>query len=358
VRSARTGLAAALTAVALATVAGPAALGASRTVTVEGWHPRVLAFSGGSLLWTEAATVRVNPARIAGSPAGGQRFDYYRAEVFRTGLDRAARRFTGDPETAAAIRTSIASMAPGTLSPTGDGGFVVAPESRRFAPPVVWCCDADGVEAVIESDGRADAPVTVSAAWTGAAVRFAQLTGGLQTLRTADPAGVAPPATAPTGLAASPGLIALSRDGVAWVDPGDAATLRLRGAGGDPAAAVVTSVPLPGPALRVWGSPGLFAVAARVGGRVALLRVDEGAAARAVRVWTGARVPRVALGGGAIAVADGRRVRASRSGALRIVVTGRRIVDAVGVDGRRLAWIERGTRRGTRVGVVRLGRVR
>ena len=59
-----------------------------------------------------------------------------------------------------------------------------------------------------------------------------------------------------------------------------------------------------------------------------------------------------------IAVADGRRVRAARSGVLRIAATGRRVVDAVGVDGRRLAWIERGTRRGARVGVIRLGRLR
>lgn len=355
-RRARTGICVALAAAALTAVATPGALGASRTVTVEGWHPRVLAFSGGSLLWTEAATVRVDPARIAGSPAGGQRFDYYRAEVFRVGLDRVSRRFTGSPESAAAIRTSIAAMAPGTLSPTGDGGFVVAPESRRFAPPVVWCCDADGVEAVIESDGRADAPVTVGAAWTGSAVRFAQLSGGLQSLRTADPAGLAPATIEPTGPAAAPGLLALSREGVAWVDPADPATLRLRGAGSDPAGA--TSVALPGPALKVWGSPGFFAVAVRVGARVALLRVDEAAPVRAVRVWTGARVPRVALGGGSIAVADGRRVRASLSGPLRVTATGRRIVDAVGVDGRRVAWIERGTRRGARVGVVRLGRLR
>lgn len=353
---ARTGLAAALTAAALATVAAPGALGASRTVTVEGWHPRVLTFSGGNLLWTEAATVRVDPARIAGAPAGGQRFDYYRAEVFRVRLDRASRRFTGSPESAVAIRTSIAAMAPGTLSPAGGGAFVVAPESRRFAPPVVWCCDADGVEAVIESDGRADAPVTVGAAWTGTAVRFAQLAGGRQSLRTADPAELAPATIEPTGPGTAPGLLALSREGVAWVDPADPTTLRLRSAGADPAGAA--SVALPGPALRVWGSPGLFAVAVRVGARVALLRVDERAPVRAVRVWTGARVPRVALGGGAVAVADGRRVRASRSGVVRVLATGRRVVDAVGVDGRRVAWIERGTRRGTRVGVVRLGRLR
>jgi hypothetical protein len=39
------------------------------------------------------------------------------------------------------------------------------------------------------------------------------------------------------------------------------------------------------------------------------------------------------------------------------VATARRAVDAVGVDGPRVAWVERGLRRGARVGVVRLGRL-
>ena len=118
VSRARTGIAAAVAAAALAAVAAPARSGRRARVTVEGWHPRVLAFSGDRLLWTEAATVRVDPARIAGSPAGARRFDYYRAEVFRARLDRASRRFTGEiPRRPSSIRTSIAAMAPGTLSP-------------------------------------------------------------------------------------------------------------------------------------------------------------------------------------------------------------------------------------------------
>jgi len=83
-----------------------------------------------------------------------------------------------------------------------------------------------------------------------------------------------------------------------------------------------------------------------------VLRVGDGPA---VRVWSGSRPPRVATGGGAVAVADGRRVWASRRGALRLAVRSRRPIDAVGVDGRRLAWVERGLRRGARVGVARLG---
>jgi hypothetical protein len=66
----------------------------------------------------------------------------------------------------------------------------------------------------------------------------------------------------------------------------------------------------------------------------------------------------VAVGGGAVAAADGRAVRAARSGPLRRVTTARRQVDAVAVDGRRLAWTERATRRGARVAVLRLARIR
>jgi hypothetical protein len=59
-----------------------------------------------------------------------------------------------------------------------------------------------------------------------------------------------------------------------------------------------------------------------------------------------------------VAVGDGRVVWAARGGALRRVTTARRQVDAVAVDGRRLAWTERGTRRGARVSVLRLARIR
>ena len=72
-------------------------------------------------------------------------------------------------------------------------------------------------------------------------------------------------------------------------------------------------------------------------------------------MWSGARVPRVAVGGGSVALADGRAVWAARRGALSLRDhTARRPVDAVAVDGRRLAWAERGLRRGTRVAVLRL----
>lgn len=350
----RTAAGAALALAAL-TAAAPGALGATRTLTVDGWSPRVMAFSGDRLLWTEAATVRVDPARIAGSPAGAQPFDYYRAEAFRAPLNRASTRFAGDPETPVSVRTSIAAMDPGSLSPAGGGAFVMAPGSRRFAPPVIACCSVDDVESVIESDGRPDAPTTIAAA-AGApgTVRYLQVGGGGATqIKTADAAGVAPPVARPAAGPTAAGLAALSRDAVGWVDPAAPTSFALQPDGG-----AVATLALPGRALRVWGSPGLFAVAVRTGSGVALLRIDQSAAPRAVRVWRGARLPRVALGGGAVAVADGRRVLAARRGALRLVTTPPRIVDAIGIDGRRIAWIERATRKGARVGVMRLGRIR
>jgi hypothetical protein len=340
-----------------ALAAAPGASGATRTLTLEGWHDRAIVFSGRHLVWTEAATVRVDPRRIAGSPAGAQRFDYYRAETSRVRLDRASRRFSGTPETPVAVRTSIARMSSGTLAPTGDGGFVAVPGARRLAPPVIWCCDDEGLEVVIESDGRAEAAAAVAVSWTGSAVRFVQVDGaGRQVLRLGDPAGGAVPAPV-VAEPGAPGLVAVAGGDLrAWVDPARTATLLVAAAGGAPA-----QVALPGAALRLWAAPGLVAVLSRAGSGYAVTRADvAGAAPRARRAWGGGRPPAVAVGGGTLALADGRRVLVSRRGrpATRVVTTARRRVDAVGADGARLAWVERGRRKGLRVGIVRLAALR
>lgn len=348
-------LALALGAGAVLACAGPAT-GASRTLTLDGWSARSLAFSGANLVWTETATVRVDPARIPGSPAGAGRFDYYRAETSRARLDRRSLRFLGRPETPVAVRTSIAAMSPGVLWPVGGGDFLMVPGSRRFPPPVVRCCDDDGVETVVESDGRADAPVTVSAFASGTAVAMLRLgAGGVMSRRDVDLAtGVA--SETPLGPAsARPGLAVLTPGALAWVRPEDPATLLVQPTG----VAAPVAVALRGRAVRLWATTGTVVAAVRRGPRsVVLLRVDDGTAPRVVRAWGGRRVPRVAVGGGSVAVADGRRVLAARRGAVRRVTTARRVVDAVGVHGRRLAWVERGRRKGARVGVMRLGRVR
>jgi hypothetical protein len=341
-----------------ALAAAPPGAGATRTLTLEGWHDRAVAFSGRTLVWTEAATVRVDPRRIRGAPPGAQRFDYYRADVSRARLDRASRRFAGPAETPVAVRTSIARMGSGTLAPTGDGGFVAVPSSTRLPPPTIWCCDDEGIEVVIDSDGRAGAPHTVAAAWTGSAVRFVQLdAAGRQVLRVGDPGGgaVPPPAAAEPGAA---DLVAVAGGDLrAWADPARPARLLVARDGSGAAAGAVA---LPGPAVRVWAARGLVAVLSRAGGGMAVTRVDAGAGPpSARRVWTGGRTPAVAVGGGTLAIADGRRVLASRRGrpAPRRVTTARRRVDAIGADGARLAWVERGRKRGLRVGILRLARL-
>ena len=352
--------------VALALAAGaalavaPAAGGATRTLTLEGWHDRALAFSGRSLVWTEAATVRVDPRRIRGAPPGSQRFDYYRADVSRARLDRPSRRFAGPAETPVSVRTSIARMGSGTLAPTGDGGFVAVPSSRRLPPPTIWCCDDEGLEAVIDSDGRAGAPRTVAAAWTGSAVRFVQLdAAGRQVLRIGDPAGgaVPPPAAAEPG---APDLVAVAGGDLrAWVDPAQPARLLLVRDGGGAAPAAVS---LPGAAVRVWAAPGLVAVLSRAGGGLAVTRVDigGGAAARPPRVDGDASARRRRGRGHAR-----DRRRAARAG-LAPGPPGhphghhRQETRRRGRRRRRprLAWVERGRKRGLRVGIVRLARLR
>jgi hypothetical protein len=342
-----------LAAAALAMVGAPPAMGASRTLTIDGWADRTLTFSGSRLLWTEAATVRVNPAKIAGSPRDAATFDYYRAETFAARLDRGSRRFrAGRPSAAVSVRTSIAAMRAGILAPAGSGGFIMVPRTARVAPPVIHCCGPDGVETVLESDGRAEAPVTIAATWDAGTASFVQVgPGGRQLLRRVDPTNPGAATTTPTDQPAVPGLVAVSNTGRAWVDPAAPTALQVHPSG----ATGPVAVALPGPALRVWAATNVIVVAVRVGGRITLLRVDQPALSP-VRVWRGRTLPRVAVGGGSVAVAERRRVLAARRGSLKVLTRTKRTIEAVGVDRRRVAWIERGTRRkGGRVGVVRLG---
>lgn len=342
-----------LAAAALLAAGTPSALGASRTLTIDGWADRTLAFSGPRLLWTEAATVRVDPRKIAGSPRGATTFDYYRAEVFGAALNPGSRLFrTGPPEVAVSVRTSVAAMRAGILAPTGDGGFLMVPRTARVAPPVIHCCDPNGIETVLESESRPDAPVTIAATWDAGAATFVEAgPGGLQVLRRVDPSNPGAQLTIPTAQPAVAGLVAVSNTARAWVDPAAPTALQVEPSGAPAPAAVA----LPGPALGVWAATNVIVVAVRSGARVALLRVDQ-PALRPVRVWSGAAVPRVAVGGGSVAVAEPRRVLAARRGSLKVLTRTRRAIEAVGVDGRRVAWIERGVRRkGGRVGVVHLG---
>ena len=88
-----------------------------------------------------------------------------------------------------------------------------------------------------------------------------------------------------------------------------------------------------------------------------LIRLDPatGAARGGVERRPACRASRWAAA--SVAVGDGRRVLASRSGVLRPVARSRGPVAAVAVDGGRVAWLERVRARRARVSVARLGRV-
>jgi hypothetical protein len=97
----------------------------------------------------------------------------------------------------------------------------------------------------------------------------------------------------------------------------------------------------------------------RHGRTTRVVRIVPGSSTRVV--WSGRRTPRVAVGRGAVVVADGRRILASRSGTLRRVAQARGDVAAVAADADRAAWFERLTKRTpagrSRVTVARLARV-
>jgi len=335
--------------------AGAEATAATRTATISGWAHQTAAFSGRTVLVSEAATVKVNPRAIAGSPAGATPFTYYRAELKAVGLNRARTRFTGTPATVTAVRTSIGAMTPGILTPAGGGDYVMAPVARGFATPVVWCC-TDGDEVVTESDSRIDAPrVTAAGADGGGRVRMLLARpGGGMVLVGVDPVGLGTNRTeVPVAVATVPALASLAADGLSWVDPSAPQVLHrapVSDAGLGPDAPVF----LPGRAVAVWSAPGITAAAVRVNGRVRVVRVD-GAAARPRAVWNGGHVPKVAVGAGTLVLADGRRVLAARgTGPLRRVARAGGRVAAVAADGTRVAWLQRMTRKRQRVTVVRL----
>jgi len=337
----------------------PIASAASRTATLEGWHDHAAALAGRALIVAEAATAHVDPRVVPDAPRGAPAFDYYRAEVSRLPLDRARRRFAGLPDTPVAVRTSIARMGSGILAAAGRDRFVAVPSTRAGAPPVIWCCDAGGTEVVVESDGRPDAPVALAAAEdSGGRVRFLLARAdGNASLVGVEPVGLGARRTdVGVPVRTAPGLVALAPGLLAWVDPATPTALLAATPADGGLASSRDTLPLPGSALRVWATPGTVVVAVRAGSAVRLVRWDDDARAGVRVIWSGRRLPRVAVGSGSVAVADGRRVLAGRRGGpLRLVHRARGPLAAVAVDGRRVAWLERGRRRGARVTVARLG---
>lgn len=349
----------ALLAVAAPVVVAAPAQGAARTATLPGWANMTAAVSGRALVVTTAAPVRVVPG--AGSeraPEGARRFTYYRAEAALLRLDPRRRLIAPRPLTLVSVRSSIGAMTAGRLSPTGDGRVVMVPGARAFAAPVVLCCDAEGVETVIYSESRPDAPVPLAAALDGAVVRVAlRRPDGALTLAETDPAG--PPLArteAPLAGASRPGLVALAAGVVAWAPPDGSPALTVATPTATGAAGART-VALPGSPLEVVADRDVVAALVRVGGGFAVARVSP-AGGEAQVVWAGGRRPRLAVGGGAVAVAAGRRVLAARAGRLRPVRRAGGTVAAVAVDRDRVVLLARVRRGGERRTVVRIEAIR
>lgn len=349
--------AAAAASVAVAALA-PTALGAARTATFSGWAAQTLALSDERLVVHETAPVVVDPRNFPEAPRGAVRFTYYRAEAKAVALTRSRLQFEGAPETITSVRTSIGAMRPDILWPAGEGRFVMAPTAvgLRFPTPVIWCC-TDGIEVVTESDSRAEAGRAVAAAADPAGrVRMLLIDpAGAASLVAVDPVGLGENRVGvPVAVATRPHLAAMTATQLVWVDPAAPSLLR-RATVTDAGLGPVSEVVLPGAAVRVRAGEGTAVVVVRLApGRHRVLRVDA-AAARPRSLWNGRAVPRVAAGGGTVAIADGRRILTQRrTGRTRRVATAAGVVPALAADGTRVAWLQRGVRQRQRVTVARL----
>ena len=305
--------------------------------------------------------MRVDPRRIPGSPRR-------RASVRllpRRGLPggarpRGSRASPARPRRWSRCGRASRAMSAGTLAPTGDGGLRGgAPRRRAWRRPVVRCCDRRTASRPCwRATVAPSAPVTSRPPGTAAPrpLRRRRRPGGLQVLRRVDPAKPGAQLTIPRppepAVAGPGGRLAPDRA------PGSTRAA--------PTALLVQ--PDRGAAAPARGGP------ARPGaGRLGRAGVIVVARARGRPRRAGARrrgPPGAARGCGAAAARPARRRRrrvgggrrrpracARRAARCARVATARAgAVDAVGVDGRRVAWVERGVRRGARVGVVRLGR--
>ncbi len=345
-------------ALSLALVAAfPTLASGARTISFPEWFAIRADFAGRTLVWSEAATVRLDPSKGGRDlPAGLRPFVYYRIHTSTAPLDRARRGFVGGPEQHVTLRTQIARMTSGRVAGDGDGRFVIVPGARRFAAPVVFCCTAD-VETVVVSDGREDAPRPLSATLDGGIVRalLRDRAGGI-TLVSADPTQRVPELhSAPFPGSATDGLAGLAEGTVAWVDPDTPGTLSF-GVPSDGGVVGRRSVRLPGRARRLWVDRGVAVAAVARSRRIALVRVDL-TTPRPTIVWQGSRLPHVAIGEGAVVAAEGSSVFAARAGRLRRITRARGQIAAVAASGRRIAWFERVRRKGERRTVVRIARI-
>lgn len=315
-------------------------------LAVPGWPRISSSIEGSTLLWTTTVTNRLRG------------FDYWAAEVSRVPLGTNGPR--GVPETPVVVRTQAGPLGPVALAPGAGGTFTLLARGRNFAPPVIWCCDDEGVEVVMESDGRATAPRALAAGADGTRVRMLLSTPAAVRLVSASalPGETALPRTEVDfpGRPIEP-LAAIAGLQVAWVDETAPNEVRT-GVLGDTGVTVGATLPQPGPVAALWVTPsGTVVVAGRVGAGFQIARHDTSAGGARRVVFRGSKVPPLSVGGGVVAVADGRRVLAGR-GSLTEVRRTKGVVASVATDGRRLAIFERlQAKGGVKRTAVRLVRV-
>jgi hypothetical protein len=334
--------------VAVLTLGLGAAAGSAQAapLAVSGWPQISSHIEGSTLLWATTVTNRLRG------------FDYWAAEVSRVPLGKNGPR--GLAETPVVVRTQAGPLGPIALAPGAGGSFTLLARGRNFPPPVIWCCDDEGVEVVMESEGRDTAPRALAAGADGTRVRMLLATPTAARLVSAS---ALPGETAlPRAEVDFPGrpqepLAAISGLRVAWVDETAPNEVRT-GALSDAGVAMGASLPQPGPVAAVWTTAsGIVVVASRVGSGVQISRHDTASGGARRVVFRGSRVPPLSVGGGVVTVADGRRVLAGRTSLSEVRVT-KGVVASVATDGRRLAIFERlQAKGGVKRTAVRLVRV-
>jgi hypothetical protein len=357
-RRLRTRGAAALLAAACGVGLGIAGDAAAAPLRVEGWGSMTADFSGKELVFRDSGAVPVT------SGSGATRrtvFSYYYTYGWRVPLGAAGP--SGPVTRAIAARTQAGPMRAATIVGDGKGGFVLVVGGRGFAPPVIWCCNAAGIENVLESDGRATAPSVVAAALDGKRVRMVMGRRSrfqIVSVNADDEIGTTRTPPAPFPGTPSAGKIAIARGVVAWADaPGQYATRPVVKVGvpSDTLVRSVRTLRQPGQVLRVWAAKRLVVVATRTRTGVELARYDL-PSPRRVPIWSGRRLGPVDLGNGVVALGVGRTVYASRAGRLRPVARAARNIPTLATDGVRLAVFQRTRVKGTRYTTVRLQRLR
>jgi len=298
---------------------------------VNGWGAISADMAGGTLVWADA------------QPARTRTFTYWRTDASRARVSGTRISGVTKPVT---VRTSAGALTGSAIRATGlSRGFTLTASGASFAGPVTWCCTPEGQEVVVSSNGAGDAPHPYASGLDGTRVRWIAGTRDGAVLGSADPVEYQERQTSAaipgnTG----PGLASVTTGIAAWADRGG--SLIRFGVPADDGVANLREARQGGRVLEVRATPRFIAAVVRRGGyRVTRTDVATG---RVRIVWRGAKRPRIAAGGRAIAIGAGRTVLTSRGGSARKVADARGAIAAVATNGTRVAVFERITRRVTK----------